>query len=81
MFKIIIWSGATSVGQHAITLAKLSGLKVATTASPKNHKLLEDLGASIVVDYRNGAKAVEEIHKWSEGRITAGLDCVGESGE
>lgn len=49
---ILIWSGATSVGQYAIQLAKLSGLRVATTASPSRWDLLRGLGADVVVDYK-----------------------------
>ena len=42
----------TSVGRFAIQLAKFSGLKVATTASPKNWDRLKDLGADLIVDYK-----------------------------
>ncbi|KZT54101.1 NAD(P)-binding protein [Calocera cornea HHB12733] len=49
---ILIWSGATAVGQFAIQLAKLTGLKVATTASPKRFDMLKAWGADVVVDYR-----------------------------
>ena len=42
----------TSVGRFAIQLAKLSGLKVATTASEKNWDKLKALGADLVVDYK-----------------------------
>ncbi|EEB88317.1 hypothetical protein MPER_13912, partial [Moniliophthora perniciosa FA553] len=40
---ILIWGGATSVGQFAIQLAKTAGLQIVTTASPKNHELLKSL--------------------------------------
>jgi NADPH:quinone reductase-like Zn-dependent oxidoreductase len=49
---ILIWSGATSVGQYAIQLAKLSGLRVATVASPSRWDLLRGLGADVLVDYK-----------------------------
>lgn len=39
-----------SVGLYAIQLAHLSGYKVATVASPRNHPLLKDLGADVVFD-------------------------------
>ena len=45
---------ATSVGQYAIQLAKLSGLRVATTASEKKWDLVKGLGADVVVDYKVG---------------------------
>jgi len=47
---IFIYGGSSSVGQYAIQLAKLSGYKVATVASPKNHQLLATLGADLVFD-------------------------------
>lgn len=43
---------ASAVGQYAIQLGKIAGLRVATTASPKNHEKLRDLGADYVVDYK-----------------------------
>jgi NADPH:quinone reductase-like Zn-dependent oxidoreductase len=49
---ILIWSGATAVGQYAIQLAKLSGLKVATTASPHRWETLKSFGADLIVDYK-----------------------------
>ena len=36
----------------AIQLAHLSGYKVVTVASPKNHELLKSLGADAVFDVR-----------------------------
>ena len=41
----------TSVGRFAIQLAKLSGLKVATTAS-RNFDRLKAIGADLVLDYK-----------------------------
>eukprot|EP00026_Physarum_polycephalum_P011214 Phypoly_transcript_11420.p1 GENE.Phypoly_transcript_11420~~Phypoly_transcript_11420.p1 ORF type:complete len:195 (-),score=33.66 Phypoly_transcript_11420:507-1091(-) len=40
-FPFLVWSGATSVGQYAIQLAKLAGLTVVTTASPKKFRFRE----------------------------------------
>ena len=45
-----VYGGSSSVGQYAIQLAKLSGYKVATVASPHNFKLVKDLGADVVFD-------------------------------
>jgi len=47
-----IYGGSSSVGQYAIQLAKLSGYKVATVASPHNHELVKNFGADFVVDVR-----------------------------
>jgi len=76
---ILIWSGATSVGQHAIQLAKLSGLRVITTASPKNHELLRSLGADEVFDYRD-EQVVDKIKKATNNELEYGLDCISEKG-
>lgn len=55
---ILVWSGSTAVGQYTIQLAKLAGLKVATTASPAKHDLVKSLGADVVVDYKVGPISV-----------------------
>ncbi|KAL0478636.1 trans-enoyl reductase [Acrasis kona] len=76
---ILIWSGATSVGQHAIQLAKLSGLRVITTASEKNHALLRSLGADEVFDYKD-EQVVQKIKKATNNQLELGLDCISEKG-
>lgn len=52
------------MGQYAIQLAKLSGLKVATTASEARWPLLKTLGADLTVDY----KVCLNIYTW--------IDCL-----
>ncbi|KAE8163260.1 chaperonin 10-like protein [Aspergillus tamarii] len=48
---VVIIGGASSVGQYAIQLAKLSGFeKIVTNASPQNHECLKKLGAHVVLD-------------------------------
>ncbi|RMZ44948.1 putative secondary metabolism biosynthetic enzyme [Aspergillus flavus] len=48
---IVIIGGASSVGQYAIQLAKLSGFeKIVTNASAQNHEWLKKLGAHVVLD-------------------------------
>ncbi|KAE8372708.1 chaperonin 10-like protein [Aspergillus bertholletiae] len=48
---IVIIGGASSVGQYAIQLARLSGFeKIVTNASPQNHECLKQLGAHVVLD-------------------------------
>jgi NADPH:quinone reductase-like Zn-dependent oxidoreductase len=48
--QLFVHGGSSSVGQYAIQLAKLSGYKVITTASKRNHELVESLGADLVFD-------------------------------
>ncbi|OJT14986.1 Protein TOXD [Trametes pubescens] len=58
---IFIIGGATSLGQYAIQLAKLSGFHpIITTASPRNTALLTSLGATHVVDRRLPADVILE---------------------
>jgi NADPH:quinone reductase-like Zn-dependent oxidoreductase len=55
---IFIYGGSTGVGQFAIQLAKLSGYKVVTVASPRNHEFLRSLGADAVFDVRTSLDSV-----------------------
>jgi len=74
---ILIWSGATSVGQYAIQLAKLSGLKVATTGSEARWPLLKSLGADLVVDYKDPDFS-DKLKKGTNDSIEIGIDCFSE---
>ena len=51
--KILIHGGAGGIGSFAIPLAKYLGAYVATTASADNKKLVINLGADEVIDYKN----------------------------
>ncbi|KAJ4335896.1 hypothetical protein N0V95_008770, partial [Ascochyta clinopodiicola] len=49
--SIVIIGGASSVGQYAIQMARLSGYeRIVTNASLNNHDFLKQLGAHIVLD-------------------------------
>jgi len=50
--SVLIHAGAGGVGTFAIQLARSLGAKVATTASQKNHALLQSLGADVCIDYK-----------------------------
>jgi NADPH:quinone reductase-like Zn-dependent oxidoreductase len=50
---VVIWGGATSVGNCAIQLAVAAGYHVVTTASPKNFAHVRGLGAAAVFDYQD----------------------------
>lgn len=48
---VVIIGGASSVGQYAIQLARLSGFeRIITNASAANHEFLKRLGAQVVLD-------------------------------
>lgn len=73
---LLIWGGSTSVGCNAIQLAKASGFEVITTASPKNHKYLKELGANEVFDY-NSPTVVPDIIAAFKNRTSAGAISIG----
>lgn len=50
--KVLIHAGSGGVGTFAIQLAKHIGATVATTASSRNAELVKQLGADIVIDYK-----------------------------
>ncbi|KAF7330297.1 Zinc-binding oxidoreductase [Mycena venus] len=77
-FPILVWAGASAVGQYTIQLAKLSGLRVIATASPKNHALLESLGADVVFDYRD-PEVTSKIRAWADNRLAHAVDCVSDA--
>lgn len=49
--KVLIQAGSGGIGTVAIQLAKNAGAYVATTTSRKNRRLVESLGADLVIDY------------------------------
>ncbi|KAI0093485.1 zinc-binding oxidoreductase ToxD [Irpex rosettiformis] len=72
---ILIYGGSSSVGLYAIQLAKISGFKVVTTASPRNFDLLASLGADVVFDYRN-PEVVDKIKAVTGNTIHLALDTI-----
>ncbi|KAJ7746397.1 zinc-binding oxidoreductase ToxD [Mycena metata] len=77
-FPILIWAGASAVGQYTIQLAHLSGLHVITTASPHNHALLRALGASEVLDYRDPAVS-GTIRALTNNTLAHAVDCISDA--
>ncbi|KAJ5128672.1 hypothetical protein N7448_002389 [Penicillium atrosanguineum] len=73
---ILIYSGATAAGLYAIQLAKLAGLTVIATASPRSHDLVKEYGADAVFDYRSPTAAEEIVHAYPN--IDRALDCFSE---
>ena len=75
--SILIWGGATSVGQYAIQFAKLGGLHVIATVSPKNFDLVKGLGADEVFDYRDES-VVQKIRAATDNALDIAVDTVSE---
>jgi NADPH:quinone reductase-like Zn-dependent oxidoreductase len=86
---VLIWGGASSVGQYAIQLLKYFGhTQILTTASPRNHELLTNYGATKCFDY-NEPDVVEQILEYAvslppnsnqdatTSNIPSILDCIG----
>ncbi|KAJ7363858.1 chaperonin 10-like protein [Mycena albidolilacea] len=71
---ILIWSGASSTGQYAIQLARLSGMRVVATAAPENHEFLKFLGADEVFDHSDSWTA-RKIVSATAGTLCMAVDC------
>ena len=75
--NILIWGGASSVGQYAIQFAKLNGFRVTTTASPRNFDLVKGLGADEVFDYKD-ENVVEKIRTTTGNALDIAIDAISE---
>ena len=71
--RILIWGGASSVGQYAIQLARYFGFEFATTCT--NRKIVEELGAKHVFNYRNST--VVQVIKDALPNIRYVFDTIG----
>ena len=74
-FPVLIYGGSTATGSLAIQFAKLSGLMVITTSSPKNFSLCKSVGADAVFDY-NDPSAAEEIRKRTDNKLKYAFDTI-----
>ena len=73
---VLINGGAGGVGSFAIQFAKLAGARVVTTASPRNHDYVTQLGADVAVDY-NAPDVVEQLRAAAPQGYTLVFDAVG----
>lgn len=80
---ILIWGGGSGCGQAGIQLAKAAGFSpIITTASPRNHDLLKQLGATHCFDYRS-QDVIKQIRSCLAGKklqvaydaVAVGLGC------
>ena len=49
----MVWGGSSSCGSIVVQMAKLLGFTLFSTASPKHHELVQNLGAKHVFDYKS----------------------------
>ncbi|KAK0302071.1 hypothetical protein LTR82_018010 [Friedmanniomyces endolithicus] len=73
---ILIWGGASSVGQYALQVLKYYGYRnIIATASPSHHGYLKSLGAIRCFDYRD-PNVVHDIGR-DMGSLPLIIDCIG----
>ncbi|KAK7466230.1 hypothetical protein VKT23_004957 [Stygiomarasmius scandens] len=74
---LLVWGGSTSVGHFVIQLAKLGGMRVIATASPKHFDRLKSLGADETFDYRD-PEVAQKIRAYTNGKLQHAVDCISE---
>jgi NADPH:quinone reductase-like Zn-dependent oxidoreductase len=72
---LLVWGGATATGHYVIQYAKLAGIKVITTASPKHFDRLKELGADLCFDY-NDPEVVTKIREVAGRKLKHAADCM-----
>lgn len=73
---LFVWGGSSSVGSAAIQLAVASGFEVVTTASAKNHDLVESIGATIALDHKSPNIVDEAVAALSGRDLVAVYDAI-----
>ncbi|TBN58388.1 zinc-binding alcohol dehydrogenase family protein [Glaciihabitans arcticus] len=73
---VVVWGGSTSVGSNAIQLAVAAGYRVVTTASPRNHGRMRELGAAEVFNYASPT-VVSDIVRFAADSRVVGILAVG----
>lgn len=74
--SVVVWGGATSVGSVAIQLARASGYRVLSTASPHNHDHVRSQGAAVVEDYRDPS-VIDRLTEAARGDRVVGVLAIG----
>jgi len=72
---LLVWGGASSVGQMVVQLGALAGYTVIATSSSHNEQLVKSLGATHVIDYKR-ADAVDTIRSLTKNRLKYSYDCI-----
>ncbi|KAJ7510403.1 dehydrogenase [Mycena galericulata] len=77
-FLILVWAGASAVGQYTVQLAKLSGMEVIATASPRNNALVRGLGADAMFDYHD-PEVSNKIRAFTGNKLAHAVDCISDA--
>jgi len=72
---LLVWGGASSVGQLVVQFGALAGYTVIATSSSHNEQLVKSLGATHVVDYKR-ADAVDTIRSLTNNKLKYSYDCI-----
>ncbi|THH10406.1 hypothetical protein EW145_g1353 [Phellinidium pouzarii] len=74
---ILVYGASSSSGQYLVQLLKLAGYtKILVTASPHNHSLLRDLGATQCFDYRSPELATDILMSTGGDKVPTVVDCI-----
>ncbi|KAF4966843.1 hypothetical protein FSARC_5522 [Fusarium sarcochroum] len=72
---VLIYGGSTATGSLAIQFAKLSGLQVVTTCSPRHETWIRGLGADYVFDYKSPTCAAD-IREVTNNKLAHAFDTI-----
>jgi NADPH:quinone reductase-like Zn-dependent oxidoreductase len=75
LITLLVWSGASSIGHYVIQFAKMAGMKVITTASPKHFDRLQKIGADQCFDY-NEPDVGAKIRAATRNKLKHVVDCI-----
>lgn len=75
---LLIWGAATSVGQFAVQMAKIVGLRVIGVAG--NAAVAKEAGCDVVIDYRSGNPLAQIREALGEEKLQWAFDAVSEGG-
>ncbi len=74
--SVLIHAAAGGVGSMAVQFAKWKKARVYATASQANYEYVKQLGADVVIDYRN-ENVTQALLSQVPGGVDVVLDCVG----
>jgi NADPH2:quinone reductase len=72
--SVLIEGSAGGVGSYAVSFAHAAGIRTVATCRDANVEYVHDLGADIVIDYRN-SEVVTEVRRQLPGGVDVVLDC------